>query len=162
MSNVRLGALALALAAIMCATPTIASAEQPFITKITLPFTEYLGTCGPNGEPGLGEVVAVTGTSDVTEYLKPLGYGEWNHKFRVNGSGTGQGATATYLYHVNQAANFNLVNGTDTIIMTRTMLVREGETATPDDLVVRIFFHVSQDATGTPRVLQDRLEIECK
>lgn len=162
MSNVRLGALALAFVAIMCAAPAVASAQQPFIAKSTLPFTEFLATCGPNGEPGLGEIVTVTGTSEVVEYMKPLGYGEWNHKFRVTGSGTAQGATASYHYHVNQTANFNLVNGTDTIIMTRTMLIRQGETATPDDLVVRIFFHITQDATGTPNVLQDRLEIECK
>lgn len=166
MSNVRHGALALAFAAVMCATPEIASAQQMTISKFTFPYVQVIETCGADGLPnsGDGEFITITGSAEVVEYVKPSGVGEWDTRTRFTASGTGTDAagTGSYDLHISQTVNANLASFGETMVVGKTMLIRQGENGTPDDLVAKVFVNLRVDGNGVPTIDLGRFESECR
>jgi len=156
MMNVRRGALALGLAALLSAAPQVASADTPLITNVKTTFVQPTVSC-------TGDPITITGDSDVIMWQRLVASGEWNFKQKVTQNGTATDAFGgSYHYHLSQTANFNLTTGADTIIVLRSMLTRLGEVGSPDDLSVRTYLHVVQNADGTTTVDHGSFEIECR
>jgi len=162
MSNVRRGAFALVLAAFISA-PSVASAETPIILRFSDVFTQQMFACGPNGEPGLGNLVTINGNSDVTQWQKLVTTGEWDSKMKVTQKGSGQDSAGNlYDYRLDQTSKMNLLSGSDTVIVLRSMLTRQGTTGSPYDLAVKSYLTVRQNANGTTTVSRSGFEIECQ
>jgi hypothetical protein len=156
-------ATAVLLASALSAAPEVAFAQSGPV-KVETPFVEtYENPC-------TGEQVTVTGTTDLFLYNKIKKTGAMDITTRIKQRGTGtaialDGSIVNYDFHSDETMKFNDVplGSFDSAMLTKTMLVRQGELAglSEDDWMFRNSVRIKIDDSGNVTMNREKLTETC-
>jgi hypothetical protein len=156
MSNVRLGAYALALVTLVCAasSPALAAGTTPVRTVV--PYAEL------RENPCTHEVVMLTGETVLmtSTKLSKNGLLEFTVRTKIDGEGTATsvatGLPVSYTFKSDETVKFgDFANGgTEVVVITKSLLVRKGENGeelpSEDDWLMKETLRIKTDSLGTP------------
>jgi hypothetical protein len=151
------------LAGSVMVAPGIAFAQSGPIKVETPLFDTYYNAC-------TGETVTVTGTTDLFLYTKFKKTGGVDITSRIKHKGTGtavaaDGSVVSYDFHSDETVKFNDVplGSFDSAMLTKTMLVRQGEPAgfSEDDWIVKNTMRIKIDESGNVTMDREKITDSC-
>jgi hypothetical protein len=154
-------AAALLVGSVMSAAPAVALAQSG-PTKVETPLIDtFYNAC-------TGESVTVTGTTDLFLYQKSKNNGSIDLTLRIKHKGTGtavaaDGSIVNYNFHSEETTKFNDVplGSFDSAMLTKTMLVRQGEELSNDDWMFRNTMRVKIDDSGNVTMQREKAVDTC-
>ena len=154
-------AAALLVGSVMSAVPGVAFA-QAGPTKVETPLVDtYYNAC-------TGETVTVTGTTDLFLYTKSKNNGSVDFTLRVKHRGTGiavaaDGSIVNYSFHSEETTKFNDVplGSFESAMLTKTMLVRQGEVLSNDDWMFKNTVRIMIDDSGNLTMMREKVIDTC-
>lgn len=164
MSNVRRGAFALALMAVVFSAPRIVFADAPIRTEI--PYAEI------RVNPCSQEVVTLSGVTELYSSTKATKTGlSFTMRVKTNGTGTAissvDGLPVKYNLRSDTVVKFTDMpsGGFDATTIEKSLLIRVGEGGqefpTDDDWLQKELFHIKVNADGTTLVSRTFIEDTC-
>ena len=131
-------------------------------TKVETPLIDtYTNAC-------TGETVTVTGTTDLFLYTKSKNNGAIDMTLRVKHKGTGtavaaDGSIVNYNYHSEETTKFNDVplGSFESAMLTKTMLVRQGEELSNDDWIFKNTMRIKIDDSGNVTMSREKIADSC-
>jgi hypothetical protein len=154
-------AAAILVGSVMSAVPGVALAQSG-PTKVETPLIDtYTNAC-------TGETVTVTGTSDLFLYTKSKNNGSVDFTLRVKHKGTGtavaaDGSIVSYNFHSEETTKFNDVplGSFESAMLTKTMLVRQGEEFSDDDWMFKNTMRIKIDDAGNITMSREKVTDTC-
>lgn len=154
-------AAALLVGAMISAAPSAAYAQSG-PTKVETPLIEtYYNAC-------TGETVTVAGTTDLFLYTKSKNNGSVDFTLRVKHRGTGtaiaaDGSIVNYSFHSEETTKFNDVplGSFESAMLTKTMLVRQGEELSNDDWMFKNTMRIKIDDSGNVTMSREKVTDTC-
>lgn len=167
MSNVRLGAYALALGAVALFTssPVAAAGSTPIRTVV--PYAES------RVNPCTGELVILSGETVLmtAQKVSKNGLLEFTVRTKIDGQGTATsvatGLPVRYSFKSDETVKFgDFANGgTEVVIVTKSLLVRQGENGeelpSEDDWLMKETLRIKTDSLGNPIVNRTFVSESC-
>jgi hypothetical protein len=151
------------LASAIVGAPNMAFAQSG-PTKLETPlFDTYFNAC-------TGETVTVSGTTDLFLYTKSKNTGAMDFTLRVKHKGTGtavaaDGSIVSYNFHSEETTKFNdvPVGSFESAMLTKTMLVRQGEAAgfSEDDWMFKNTMRIKIDDAGNVTMNREKVTDTC-
>ena len=115
-----------------------------------------------------GETVTVTGTTDLFLYTKSKNNGSIDLTLRVKHKGTGiavaaDGSIVNYNFHSEETTKFNDVplGSFESAMLTKTMLVRQGEAVSNDDWMFKNTMRIKIDDSGNVTMSREKVTDTC-